>query len=115
MRDEPAECDLGDLEVRIFYKSSALKSREAFRYFRYVLGGELTPVQGFRDVPRFTDEHLGSLLDAGHINNEQMKVLLSFSPQTRYLVARSDNPSDHYLEVPNELRELLKRLLRESL
>jgi hypothetical protein len=114
MEDEPASCDLGDLEVRVCYKSGIPPSRVASWYFRYGAGGILQPARGLRSVPHFTDGHLKALREVGRISQAEMEALLSFPPQRRYLAARSDNPSDQYLGVPNKLRQLLRGILQEA-
>lgn len=113
MTDVPASCDLGDLELRVLYRAGELTA-EASWYFEFQSGGGLKSIQGFREVPRFTDAHLLSLRDTGRITHQEYEALLSFRPQVRYMIASAPGPSSGFDEVPEKLRDILKRICCEG-
>jgi hypothetical protein len=110
MRDSPADCDLGDLEVilGVIETASTTSRQDVFR-FAFREGGRLEPIMAVRSPPRLQDKELAQHRQDGRISEEIFEKLLQIPPDERYMAARSDNV--HWGDMPDYLRQVLRTLL----
>lgn len=111
MRDSPADCDLGDLEVTVGFMVEGMSTtpqREVF-CFAFGRGGRLEPIVAVRSPPRLHDKELRQHCRDGRISQEVLEKLLKIPPYERYMAARSENL--HWGLMPDHTRETLRTLL----
>jgi len=109
-----SECDAGDLVIRIRYRVETEISESIF-YFAYQPGGRLAVIPRVRDVPSVNDARIDKLHKQGLLTSGETERLLNYPAGDRYRVARSDNTTSNYLDIPDTHRDLLRDILRSRL
>jgi hypothetical protein len=90
MIQEPADCDYGDVCVRAHVLwNNAPKLIE--RFFRFELGGNLTPIDRQRDVPVLSDRVLDELRAKGLLTAAEFERATKIDAVDRYHVVRFPN------------------------
>jgi hypothetical protein len=105
MEDCPADCDYGDVKVRITYRIlGEEKLTTSERCYRFGPGGKLAAIDAVRPVPRLHDDELRRCLAVGRLDRQAFQALSALDPIDRYMGARSEVgenfiPSNHMLET----------------
>jgi nucleoside phosphorylase len=87
MIQTPADCDYGDVRVRV--KILREDTPEIFeQFFRFQVGGDLTPIDTRREPPSLSDSILRNMLSAGRISQEEFDRASVVDATWRYQIVK---------------------------
>lgn len=98
MIQQPADCDYGDLhvEVHVHWGGDFNRSEVVERYFKFEVGGDLTPRAAARPPYILSDGLLTDMLACGEITQEEFDRAAFLTERDRYRIVRFP---DYYRQV----------------
>lgn len=116
----PSDCDYGDLRVRVHVLWDEAPEKVE-RFYRFEIGGDLTPINDRRPPPILSDRVLETMLAKNLITNEEFEYASRIDGYDRYQLVRFPTrittvyPRDvMFLEVTPEFRAFFVELNKRA-